>query len=112
MSDIEKFIADRKIRSPKAWANFDAEYRQYAIGMLLAEHRQKAGLSLSKLAVRMKMQKSALSRLENHGEDMKISTIFRYVEATGQPFSINFRPSKKKHSQTSAKKSAVEVEIA
>ena len=112
MSDIEKFIEERKARNPKAWANFDAEYRQYAIGLRLAEHRQKAGLSLSKLAILMKMQKSALSRLENHGEDVKISTIVRYVNATGRPFSINFRPARMKRGQASSKLSAAELEIA
>lgn len=35
MSDIEKYIAARKARNPKAWADFDQNYRRYAIGMLL-----------------------------------------------------------------------------
>lgn len=43
MSDIEKFITERKARSPKAWANFDENYQRFAIGMLLAEHREKRG---------------------------------------------------------------------
>ena len=45
MSDIEKFIAARKARNPKAWADFDENYRRYAIGTLLAEHRERSGLS-------------------------------------------------------------------
>jgi HTH-type transcriptional regulator / antitoxin HipB len=93
MSDIEKFISERKARSPKAWANFEEKYRKYAIGMLLAEHREKAGLSLSQLAKRINMQKAALSRLENHGEDVRLSTITRYVEATGRPLSLRILPS-------------------
>ena len=40
MSDIEKFISERKVRSPKAWAKFEEKYHKYAIGMLLAEHRE------------------------------------------------------------------------
>ena len=93
MSDIEKFISERKVRSPKAWARFEEKYRKYAIGMLLAEHREKAGMSLSQLAKRIKMQKAALSRLENHGEDVRLSTITRYVEATGRPLSLRIFPS-------------------
>jgi transcriptional regulator with XRE-family HTH domain len=92
MSDIEKFIAARKARNPKAWANFDENYRQYAIGMLLAEHRERAGLTLSELARRTKMNKTALSRLENHGEDVRLSTITRYVEATGKPLALKISP--------------------
>ena len=92
MSDIEKFITARKARNPKAWANFDENYRRYAIGMLLAEHRERAGLTLSELARRTKMKKTALSRLENHGEDVRLSTITRYVQATGKPLSLTITP--------------------
>jgi transcriptional regulator with XRE-family HTH domain len=92
MSDIDKYISERKAKNPKMWADFDAKYRQYAIGLLLAEHRQKAGLSLTTLARRMKMEKSALSRLENHGEDVLLSTIARYVQATGQPLVFKIYP--------------------
>jgi len=94
MSDIEKFINERRTRNPKAWANFDAEYQQYAVGALLAEHREKSGITLTELARRMKMQKGALSRLENHGEDVRLSTITRYVQATGRPLSLRISPAR------------------
>ncbi len=105
MSDIEKFISERKTRNPKAWASFDTEYQQYAVGMLLAEHREKSGLTLTELARRMKMQKGSLSRLENHGEDVRLSTIARYVQATGRPLSLRIspaRPAKKGHRKITA----------
>jgi HTH-type transcriptional regulator / antitoxin HipB len=96
MSDIEKFITERKVRSSQAWANFEDNYRKFAIGMLLAEHREKSGLTLSQFAKRVKMQKTALSRLENHGEDVRLSTITRYVEATGRSLQLNITPSGKR----------------
>jgi transcriptional regulator with XRE-family HTH domain len=92
MSEIEQFISERKTRNPQAWANFEEKYRRYAIGMLLAEHREKAGLSLGEFAKRTKMAKAALSRLENHGEDVRLSTITRYVEATGRPLALMIVP--------------------
>lgn len=94
MTEIEKFIRARKARNPKAWAGFEEKYRKYAIGMLLAAHREKAGLSLAQFAKMTKMQKAALSRLENHGEDVRLSTIARYVEATKQPLTFRISPSK------------------
>lgn len=94
MSDIEDFIAARKARNPKAWAKFDKNYQRYAIGMLLAAHRERSGLSLSQLAKMARMQKTALSRLENHGEDVRLSTISRYVQATGQTFNLKIVPAK------------------
>jgi transcriptional regulator with XRE-family HTH domain len=110
MSDIEKFIHARKARNPRAWADFEDKYRRYAIGMLLAEHREKSGLTLSQLAKRVKMQKAALSRLENHGEDIRLSTITRYVEATGRPLLLRIIPDRGRHHPS--RKLAATVELA
>jgi len=60
--------------------------------MLLAAYRERSGLTLSELARRTKMKKTALSRLENHGEDVRLSTISRYVQATGKPLSLTIIP--------------------
>jgi transcriptional regulator with XRE-family HTH domain len=96
MTDIEKFIEERKARNPQAWAGFDEEYQRYAIGLLLAEHRERAGVTLTELAARLDVRKAALSRLENHGEDVRLSTISRYVEATGLPLALMIMPSRDK----------------
>ncbi|MFA5264531.1 MAG: helix-turn-helix domain-containing protein [Opitutaceae bacterium] len=100
MSDIEKFISERKTKSPKAWAGFEEKYRKYAIGMLLAEYRVKSGMTLAEFAKKAKMAKSALSRLENHGEDVRLSTIARYVETAGRPLELKFFPVGKRRSKT------------
>ena len=107
MSDIEKFIAERKAHSPKAWAKFDEKYRRYAIGTLLAEHRQRAGLGLSEFARRTKMKKAAISRIENHGKDVRLSTISRYVAATGQPFALRISPTTRPARRTRSRAGAV-----
>ncbi|MGH7997481.1 MAG: helix-turn-helix domain-containing protein [Opitutaceae bacterium] len=112
MSDIEKFIRDRKRRNPKAWTAFEDKYRRYAIGMLLAEHREKSGMSLGEFAKRIKMQKAALSRLENHGEDVRLSTITRYVEATGRPLSLRIFPSAGSRGRTRKLSATVALESA
>ncbi len=109
MSDIEKFISERKARSPQAWANFEDNYGKFAIGMLLAEHREKSGLTLSQFAKRVKMQKTALSRLENHGEDVRLSTITRYVEATGRSLQLNITPNGKRRSPRRKLSASVEL---
>jgi hypothetical protein len=56
------------------------------------------------------MQKTALSRLENHGEDVRLSTITRYVEATGRPLSLRIFPSSSRHA--GKHKLAATVELA
>jgi HTH-type transcriptional regulator/antitoxin HipB len=109
MSDIEKFISERKARNPRTWANFEDNYREFAIGMLLAEHREKSGLTLSQLAKRSKMQKAALSRLENHGDDVRLSTITRYVEATGRRLQLTITPTGRRRSRSRKLSASVEL---
>jgi hypothetical protein len=43
MSDLEKFIGERKARCPQAWANFEDKYLKFAGGMLTAEGRKNPG---------------------------------------------------------------------
>lgn len=106
MSDIEKFIAARKARNPRAWAKFDENYRRYAIGMLLAAHREGSGLSLTEFARRTRIQKTALSRLENHGKDVRLSTISRYVQATGRPLALKITPD-----ATNSRRKTAQIEL-
>jgi transcriptional regulator with XRE-family HTH domain len=93
MSEVEHYIRQRKARNPTAWEGFEKKYTEQAIGLLLAEYREKSGLSLSEFARRSHIAKSALSRLENHGEDVRLSTIARYVETVGAPLHLTLYPS-------------------
>ena len=98
-TEIENFVAARKAKSPKRWAKFEDKYLAYVVGMLLAEYREQAGVSLTQLAKLTGMHKTALSRIENHGEDVRFSTLARYVDATGKPMHwkiVPGRSSKKK----------------
>ena len=99
-TEIEKFIAERKAKNPKRWAKFEDKYQAYAVGMLLAEYREQAGVSLSEMAKLAGMHKAALSRLENHGEDVRFSTLARYVEATGKPMSFKILPPRSSRKRT------------
>lgn len=87
-TDIEKTIRRRKAKNSNAWAGFDGKYRKFTIGMLLAEHREKAGLTLAELARRTGMKKTALSRLENHGKNVTYATMVKYVDATHIPLTL------------------------
>jgi HTH-type transcriptional regulator / antitoxin HipB len=92
MTDIEKFIEQRKKRNPQAWANFEKKYENYYVGSLLSDIREKAGVSLSLLSRRSNIHQTALSRLENHGEDVRLSTLTRYAAATRRPILLKITP--------------------
>ena len=84
MSDLQKYISKRKKRDPEFSADFEIGYEQFKLGVLLREAREKAGLTQEELARRMNTKKSAISRIENHAEDIKLSTLEKFAQAIGK----------------------------
>jgi transcriptional regulator with XRE-family HTH domain len=66
--------------SAKVTDVLDADLR---LGLLLRRVREAAGLTQEEVARRLGTQKSAISRLENHADDVRLSTLRRYAEAIG-----------------------------
>jgi len=89
VSDVKKYIADRK-KKDKEFANgFDEGYEQFKIGIVLRQARESAGLTQEDLANRLKTKKTAISRIENHAEDIKLSTLDRVAKALGKRLQIH-----------------------
>jgi HTH-type transcriptional regulator/antitoxin HipB len=89
MSDLKKYIKERK-RGDKAFAkDFDEGYEQFKIGVVLRQAREEAGLTQEELARRLKTKKTAISRIENHAEDIKLSTLERVAGALGKRLQIS-----------------------
>ncbi len=87
--DVEKYIERRK-RSDKAFAkNFDTGYQEFKIGLMLRLAREEAGVTQETLARITKTKKSAISRLENHAEDVRLSTVTRVARALGKNVRID-----------------------
>ena len=84
MSDLQKYIKIRKKRDPEFANGFDTGYEQFKIGVLLKQAREEAGLTQEELAVRLDTKKSAISRIENHAEDIKLSTLEKFAHALGK----------------------------
>jgi HTH-type transcriptional regulator/antitoxin HipB len=89
MSDLKKYIADRK-KKDKEFANgFDEGYEQFKIGIVLRQARESAGLTQEDLANRLNTKKTAISRIENHAEDIKLSTLDRVAKALGKRLHVH-----------------------
>lgn len=84
MSDLKKYVAERKGRDRKFAEGFDDGYAQFKIGAMLRKVREAAGLSQEELANRLKTKKTAISRIENHAEDIKLSTLEKVAAALGK----------------------------
>jgi len=88
MDDLEKYIVKRKKRSPDFAKSFESGYEQFKIGVLLRQAREEAGITQEQLAQKLNTRKSAISRIENHAEDIRLSTLHRYAQALGKSLHV------------------------
>lgn len=84
MSDLQKYIKERKARDPEFAKDYDVGYEQFKIGVLLKQEREQVGLTQEQLAEKLHTKKTAISRIENHAEDIKLSTLERFAQALGK----------------------------
>jgi ribosome-binding protein aMBF1 (putative translation factor) len=84
MDDLDKYIEKRKQKSPRFAKTFDKGYQQFRIGVILRQARQEAGLTQEQVAEKLQTKKSAISRIENHAEDIRLSTLENFAEAVGK----------------------------
>ena len=89
MSDLERYIEKRKKSDRDFAANYEYEYEQFKIGVLLRELRLKEGLTQEELAQKLQTKKSVISRMENHAEDVRLSTLEKVAEAFGKKVRIS-----------------------
>jgi len=81
---VEKRIKNEGISKEEFWEG----YEEFKIGVFLKEAREKSGLTQEELANRINTTKSVISRMENHSEDIKLSTIEKVAKALGKRVKI------------------------
>lgn len=90
MSDLKKYITKRKNRDIDFAINFDEGYTEFKLSEALKQLRHQAGVTQEDLASRLHIQKTAISRIENHADDMLLSTLFKIASALGKRVDIHF----------------------
>jgi len=90
MDDLNKYIDKRFPKKLKSRDSFELGYENFKIGLLLRQAREEAGLTQEEIANILNTKKSAISRIENHAEDIKISTLSKYAEAIGRKIHLQF----------------------
>jgi HTH-type transcriptional regulator/antitoxin HipB len=56
--------------------------------VVLKQARETAGLTQEELALKLNTKKTAISRIENHAEDIKLSTLEKVAHALGKRLQI------------------------
>src|SRR5689334_20937766 len=93
MSDVKRYVEKRTRRDPEFAVNYDSGYIDFKIGVVLRQAREAAGLTQEEVAQKLKTKKSAISRIENHADDVRLSTIRRYAKAVGANLQIRLSSS-------------------
>ena len=86
--DLDKYIRNRKKTDKRFAEGLEDGYQEFKIGYLLRNARRKSGITQDELARRLRTSKSAISRIENHAEDIRVSTLKKVAEALGKELTI------------------------
>jgi len=90
MSDLKKYVEKRKKRDLDFAVDFDEGYAEFKLSESLKNLRKSAGITQEDLAHKLHTQKTAISRMENHSEDILLSTLFKVAHALGKRVDIQF----------------------
>jgi len=88
MSDLDNYINKRKQRDENFAKKFDSGYEEFKIGAVLKQARLEAGITQEDLAIQLHTKKSAISRIENHAQDIKLSTLQNFARIMGKELKI------------------------
>ncbi len=89
MNDLKKYISSRKLCDPAFKDNYEEGYQAFKIGALLRQAREASGLTQEEIAEKLNTKKSAISRIENHAEDIKLSTLEKFASVLNRKIEIS-----------------------
>ena len=89
--DLEIFIDKKKAESSEFAENFEEGYLNFKIGAILRQARENMGATQADIAEKLNTTKSVISRMENHAEDIKLSTLTKYAKALGKKVKLDIQ---------------------
>jgi ribosome-binding protein aMBF1 (putative translation factor) len=88
MIKFKDYIDERLKNDPELAEGFWDGYEDFKVGVMLREARKSSGLTQDDVAKKIKTTKSVVSRIENHAEDIRLSTLEKFVKALGRKLTI------------------------
>ena len=87
--DLGDYIFQRKERNSEFAEGFDTGYEEFKIGMMIKEMRLENGMTQEQLAEKLETKKSVISRMENHSEDIRLSTLQKVASVFGKQLKVS-----------------------
>lgn len=87
--DLDDYISQRKETDSEFAQNFDIGYEEFKIGMMIKEMRLESGMTQEQLAEKLETKKSVISRMENHSEDIRLSTLQKVASVFGKQLKVS-----------------------
>ncbi len=88
MDDLDQYIEERSLKDSEFKSDFIEGYHAFKIGLTLKKMREESGMTQSEIALKMGTQKTAISRIENHADNMRLSTLEKFANALGKRMQI------------------------
>ncbi|MBC8258069.1 MAG: helix-turn-helix transcriptional regulator [SAR324 cluster bacterium] len=89
MSDLQKYISQRKKEDFEFKEGFEEGYEAFKIGAMLKQIRETSGFTQEEMAKQLHTKKSAISRIENHAQDIKLSTLEKFAMVLGKKLEVS-----------------------
>ena len=86
--DLDDYISQRKEKDSEFAAGFDTGYEEFKIGVMIKEMRLENGMTQEQLAEKLDTKKSVISRMENHSEDIRLSTLQKVAAVFGKQLRV------------------------
>jgi len=83
---LEQLIAEQ---TPEVVANAQAQAQEMLLNIHLAELRERVQKTQNEMAQELGLKQPTVAVMEKQGRDIKLSTLKRYVEATGSKLRID-----------------------
>lgn len=84
MTELDEYISLRKKTDAEFAINYDAGYEDFKVGLMIKEMRLANGMTQEELATKIRTKKSVISRMENHADDIRLSTLQKIAGVFGK----------------------------
>lgn len=91
MSDVDKYINKKEAQTFGFKDKIEEEYKNLRIGEIIRQLRLSEGMTQEELAKKLSTTKSAVSRLENHSESVRLSTIEKVARVFNKKLILEFQ---------------------